>query len=265
MLKHNDDIIDATRIHQQLTTHTLGRTLHIHAVTTSTNDDVRHAAQHGTPEGLVVVADHQTQGRGQRGRTWHDTPHAQLMCSLLLRPAPLESQHATYFVNALVLVLAETIATYVTAPVTLKWPNDILIDTRKVAGVIGEARIRDRHVDSLCIGCGINVHTHPTTTVDGVDLSDQSTAITPWAHQPIDRTDILIRLLNAFEPVYAQLQHDPTAYHARWYAAMCHIIGQTRTIRTGAQTIHGMVHAINPDGSIVIDGHTVYAGIMHVY
>lgn len=260
----NSDL-DAARIQHQLTTHTLGRTLQLHAVTTSTNDDVRHAAVHGAAAGFVVCADHQTHGHGQHGRTWSDTPRAQLMASLLLRPTWLAPAHVTQLINAFVVVLAESITPLVDAPVTLKWPNDVLIAGRKVAGVIGTARLRHQGIDSVCIGWGINVHAHPSHTVDGVDLANHSTAVAHWAPHPVDRTDLLVRQLNAFEPVYDQLPHDPFAYHARWDAAMRPIVGQTRTITTGTHTIHGVVTALNSDGSIEIAGQTIHAGMMQMH
>lgn len=259
---HSD--LDATRIQQQLTTQVLGRTVHIHAVTSSTNDDIRAAAIVGAPEGLIVLADHQTNGRGQHGRSWVDHPHAQLMASLLLRPSNFALPHTTHLINAFVLTLADTLTPLVTAPVTLKWPNDVLINHRKVAGVLGEARIVAHHLASLCIGWGVNVTAYPTIAVDGVDLAQRTTDVATWATHPVDRIDLLIRQLNAFEHVYAQIQRDPLAYHDRWYAAMSPIIGQTRTIHTGTHTIHGTVSALNGDGSIVIAGHTVHAGMLVV-
>ncbi len=254
--------IDATRIAQQLTTHTLGRTLQHVAITTSTNDEVRIAATQGSAAGLVVVADHQTKGRGQHGRSWHDTPQAQLLASVLLRPHQLAPRYLPYLVNAFVLVLADTLAPLVTAPVTLKWPNDVLIAGRKVAGVLCEARMTSQQLTSVCIGWGVNVTAHPHHTSDGVDLAQHSTAISAWADTPVQRADLLIRQLNAFEVVYDQLMHDPTAVQPRWHAAMQSIVGQTRTIQHGSSTIHGQVTALNDDGSIVIAGETVYSGMI---
>ena len=256
--------LDATRIYSQLTTHTLGRTMHVLADTTSTNDEVRHAANHGADEGLVVVAEHETHGRGQHGRHWHDTGRAQLMASLLLRPTWLPPQHAIQLINAFVVVLAETLTPLVTAPVTLKWPNDVLIAGRKVAGILAEARHTHQHLASVCIGWGVNVHTHPTTIIDGIDLANHSTSVASWSLHTYDRTDLLTRQLNAFEPVYDQLRHNPLAYHRRWYAAMRPIIGHTRTVTSGTQTIHGTVTALNADGSIVIDGQIIHAGMLHM-
>ena len=256
--------LDVTRIPQLLTTHTLGRTVHYRAVTTSTNDEVRQAASAGAAEGLVVVAEHQTHGRGQHGRTWDDTPHAQLMASLLLRPSWLAPHHTIQLVNAFVMVLADTLTPLLSVLVTLKWPNDILVAGRKVAGVIGEGRLRNQYIDTLCIGWGLNVHDHPRTSNAGHDLAKQSTAIAHWTQSSPNRTDLLTQQLNAFEPVYDQLRHNPLAYQQRWYAAMHHIVGQTRTVTTGTQTIHGTVTALNDDGSIVIAGQTIHAGMLHL-
>lgn len=254
--------MDVHSIAQHLTTHTLGRTLRHVGTTTSTNDEVRTAATHDAATGLVVVADHQTQGRGQHGRHWHDTPQAQLLASVLLRPTWLSPRFLPYLVNAFVLVLADTLAPLVTAPVMLKWPNDVLIAGRKVAGVLCEARMTSQQLTSVCIGWGVNVTAHPHHTSAGVDLAQHSTAIATWSDTPVHRADLLVRQLNAFEAVYDQLAHDPTALQPRWHAAMQHIVGQTRTIQHGTTTIHGQITALNDDGSIVIAGETVHSGMI---
>ncbi|MEY2845773.1 MAG: hypothetical protein RL076_1319 [Chloroflexota bacterium] len=250
--------INVAHIQHLLTTHRLGRQISHLAVTPSTNDDIRQAALTGAAEGLVVIADAQTHGRGQYGRTWSNTPRAQLMASLLLRPSWLAPQHTIQLINAFVVVLAETLTPLLAAPVTLKWPNDVLIAGRKVAGVIAEARRTPQHLTSVCIGWGLNVHDHPHTA----QLATQSTALTHWTDATYDRNDLLARQLNAFEPVYDQLAHDPLMYHTRWYTAMHQMVGQTRTVTTGTQTIHGTVTALNDDGSIVIDGQTIHTGML---
>jgi biotin-[acetyl-CoA-carboxylase] ligase BirA-like protein len=173
----------------------LGRELVRLHYTSSTNDIIRAAAATGRAEGLVVLAEHQTHGRGQHGRQWSDIPHQSLLCSLLLRPTHIPATHTASIINAFVAVLAQTIAHVTTAPVHIKWPNDIVVmdgtQRRKLAGVLCEARIVANQIDSICIGWGVNVHAHPQHHSDSVDLARHSSAVNEWTTQPISRADIL--------------------------------------------------------------------------
>jgi BirA family biotin operon repressor/biotin-[acetyl-CoA-carboxylase] ligase len=212
--------LSLAQLQPRLTTHVIGREFVRLHHTTSTNDIVQAAATTGRAEGLVVLAEHQTHGRGQHGRQWSDVPHQSLLCSLLLRPQHIPATHTAYIINAFVAVLAQTIAHVTTASVHIKWPNDIVImagsQRRKLAGVLCEARIVAHHIDSICIGWGVNVNAHPQHHSDAVDLARYSSAVNEWTTQPISRADILITQLNAFDRVYQQLQHDPSAYQTHW-------------------------------------------------
>lgn len=261
--------LELAQLQPRLTTQVIGRELVRLHHTTSTNDVIRIAAATGRTEGLVVLAEHQTHGRGQHGRQWNDIPSQGLLCSLLLRPHWINPAHTALIINAFVAVLAETIAHYTTIPVHIKWPNDIVVmdgsQRRKLAGVLCEARIVAHHVDSICIGWGVNVNAHPQHHSDAVDLARYSSAINDWTTQPISRADILVAQLNAFDQVYQQLQHDPTAYQARW-RQLVQIVDTYVTITRHDTQISGTVTQLNDDGSIIVATRTshqvVHSGIV---
>lgn len=130
----------------------------------STNAQARRFAALGSPVPLWIVADRQMQGRGRRGRAWK-SPAGNLAATLLLRPkSPLVACAQLSFVAA--LASADTIARYAPgADVQLKWPNDILADGRKIAGILLEsASDGGNRADWLAIGIGINLATHPEET-----------------------------------------------------------------------------------------------------
>lgn len=247
--------LELALIRPRLTTTVIGQELVRLHQTTSTNDVIRAAAASGRAEGLVVLAEHQTHGRGQHGRQWNDMPGQAILCSLLLRPHWLEPAHTAYIINAFVAVLAETVAQYTSIPVHIKWPNDITLmagtQRRKLAGVLCEARIVAQRVDSICIGWGVNVLDHPKQYSDHVDLARQSSAICDWTAQSITRADILVTQLNAFDLVYQQLKHNPTAYQSRW-RQLVQIVGNTITITRHNSQLSGIVNHLNDDGSIIV-------------
>jgi BirA family biotin operon repressor/biotin-[acetyl-CoA-carboxylase] ligase len=123
--------------------------------TSSTNDDAKRAAEAGEAEGLVIHALQQTAGRGRHGRTWQ-SPEGNLYCSVLLRPkAPVQDFGQYSFVAS--LALGDTVKAFIPqAAITLKWPNDVLIDGKKISGILLES-----DPGWLVIGMGLNVLHHP--------------------------------------------------------------------------------------------------------
>jgi len=124
----------------------------------STNDEAFRRAQEGAPEGLVVLAYHQTQGRGRHGRSWFDESGRSLMFSILLRPKiPLP----TYPLLALALAssVADAGGEILGEPLAVKWPNDVLHCGRKLCGVLAESRVlRTGETAALVLGAGVNVN-----------------------------------------------------------------------------------------------------------
>ena len=237
------------------------------AHTTSTNDVVHAHARAGHAEGLVVVADHQTQGRGQQGRSWLDQPAHGLLCSLLMRPTWLPPQHTPHLVNAFVATLADTLAQFVTAPVAIKWPNDVVVATgggmAKLAGVLCEGQVNQAGVQYICIGWGANVHAAPAAH----DINQPATCLAAYASSPVTRTAVLIAQLEAFGACYQRLQHDMWAYQPTWQARQ-YLLGHEVRIRHGATVVVGRAVGLAPDGGLVIetaDGpQTVHGGWVEV-
>jgi BirA family biotin operon repressor/biotin-[acetyl-CoA-carboxylase] ligase len=180
------------------------RFVHLHE-TTSTQDVVRAAAAAGEPAGLVVIADHQTAGRGQFGRSWQDIPGHTLLCSFLLRPThqtPAQTPDILmHFAHTLCTVIADAIPAY---PVRMKHPNDIVIDTpagtKKLAGIIAEGAVQPGGTQWMAVGFGVNIGAAPAGIVDGVDLATSSAALNQWAQTPQTRETLLRAVFAAYQP-----------------------------------------------------------------
>jgi BirA family biotin operon repressor/biotin-[acetyl-CoA-carboxylase] ligase len=140
-----------------LRTRTLGRPLrHLESVD-STNREAERWALAGAPEGAVVVAERQSSGRGRLGRHWHDRAGESLLLSVVLRP-PTPAASAPLLTFAAAVALAETCAHWVPPEqVAIKWPNDVLVGGRKVAGILLELRAEGQRVEHVVLGAGINV------------------------------------------------------------------------------------------------------------
>jgi BirA family biotin operon repressor/biotin-[acetyl-CoA-carboxylase] ligase len=138
---------------------TLGRTMHVMASVTSTNDEAKRGAREGATHGTTWVAEQQTAGRGRQGRTWTSTPGESLLFSVLARVACPPSRLPPVALLAGLAVRDAVSRAAPDAEVLIKWPNDVLVSGRKLAGVLVEAITVGSKVEALVIGIGINVHT----------------------------------------------------------------------------------------------------------
>jgi BirA family biotin operon repressor/biotin-[acetyl-CoA-carboxylase] ligase len=200
------------------------------AETTSTNAVLTVEAQGGAPEGLVVVADHQTAGRGRFDRRWESPPGTSLLLSLLARPpiAELPPARRHLAVAAVSLSVVEAARTVAGVELVLKWPNDVISlgpprPDSKVAGVLAEtAPAADRPAaaaagPAIVIGVGINVGWAP----EGVS----ATCLDRLAGHPVDRGELLIELLCALDRLYGRWDEV-----ARLYRRYCATLGRQVTV-----------------------------------
>ena len=130
----------------------LWREIRVTAETGSTNADLLREAQAGAAEGLVLVAETQTAGRGRLGRSWSSPPRAALACSVLLRPAAVPPAARAWLPLLTGIAVAAALRAEAGVPAGLKWPNDVLVADRKIAGILAEA-----HGDAIVVGIGLNV------------------------------------------------------------------------------------------------------------
>lgn len=233
--------------------------------TGSTNALVAERARAGEPEGLVVVAEHQTAGRGRLDRRWETPPRAALTFSVLLRPSvapaswpwlPLLAGHA----------VGKTLRA-VGHDAAVKWPNDVLIDGRKVAGLLVE-RVDSPAGPAAVVGIGLNV----STSRQELPVPE-ATSLALEAGGAPDRTALLVDLLATLGESYAAWQAGGAAAEARLaesYAAACDTVGrEVRVDLPAAQTLHGRATGVDSRGRLLVehDGTTtaVAAGdVVHV-
>ena len=189
----------ATRFTAALQTARLGRCFEHLPTCESTNDEVAARATAGAGEGMLIVADEQTKGRGRRGRSWHSRPSENLTFSLLLRPA-LPARSVAPLTLLAGAALAATLSQFRLAP-KLKWPNDVLLDVadepRKVAGILTEMSSEGDRVRHVVLGLGINVNADAFPD----DLA-RATSLRLAVGTSLDSAALLASFLNAFEPRY---------------------------------------------------------------
>jgi len=153
-LKTAIEPLNIETIQRGLKTRRTGQTIVLLESTSSTNDIAWSYAQKPDSDGLCVLAEHQTAGRGRRGRRWHSQPRQSILCSILIQDF---SRPSALLTLAAPLAVTDAIFSCCGLHTVIKWPNDILLDGKKVTGILIESRKSDRHTTSV-IGIGINVH-----------------------------------------------------------------------------------------------------------
>jgi BirA family biotin operon repressor/biotin-[acetyl-CoA-carboxylase] ligase len=226
-------------------------------------------ARDGGPEGIVVVADHQTAGRGRRGRSWEAPPGAGLLASILLRPPAGIVDACTMAVAVAAAEAVEDVAGF--AP-RLKWPNDLVwpgdgsAEDRKLAGILAEA---DRTAGVVVVGIGINV-TWPAQLPP--ELAEIAVACNHVTGAEADREDLLVALLRRLDSCYGPLatSGDAAPLRAAWRARSATLGRQVRVDLGREAVVVGTAVDVTAEGHLVVetpDGErtTVAAGdVVHL-
>jgi BirA family biotin operon repressor/biotin-[acetyl-CoA-carboxylase] ligase len=178
---------------------TIGREIVVLDETTSTNDVVLQMANGGAPEGLVVFTEYQTAGRGQRGNLWESPRGRGLLCSILLRPN-VAVQDSARLVDWAVKGIAWTVESACLRKATIKPPNDIYIDGRKVAGVLVEMRAQSGAPHLAITGIGVNVNQTPNHFPE--ELRDRATSLAIVLGGSVDRNALAVTLLRNLDQLY---------------------------------------------------------------
>jgi len=266
-----DPTFDRARFTERLGTRVLGRHLVAHAEVESTNDAAWEALALGAPDGTVIVADAQTRGRGRAGRSWHLAPGKGLALSALLVPGGERRALGVLPLGA-GLALARALDR-LGARAELKWPNDLRLDGRKLAGILCETRGAGAGSGPASGGCpaageavviGVGVNVLERREDFPAELREVSTSLA-LAGRTLDRETVAAEFLNALEPLWATLQEGDRAAVIEAWRARADFWGRPVRARTAAGVLEGRARTLDPDGGLVLalaDGRevTVVAG-----
>ncbi len=231
--------------------------------TGSTNLDLLADAAAGLPAGAVLVADHQTAGRGRQGRVWLDDPGRSLLFSVLLRPAPATAGLVPLVMGMAVSGAVDDLADVATA---LKWPNDVLVPTageRKLAGILSEAATGPAGF-AVVVGTGINVSFGGQPPAE---VADRAVDLASIAGRPVDRAELLDAILGRLGPLVDRLDAGDAVGLLDDYRTVCATLGRSVRLDTPGGELTGTAVAIDPSGGLVVESdgvtHVVLAGDAH--
>lgn len=216
-------------------------------------DTCRALAEQGAPEGVVVIADQQTAGRGRAGRAWYSPPGVALYLSILLRPVQLPPARLSWLTVIGGLAVADCAAqvlrehaAFDAHRIALKWPNDVLLDGRKVAGVLIEAAWHASELVHVVLGVGLNVNTQFDSAPAA--LRTQAISLREALGAPLDRERVLTHLLDAFAAHYARLPQSPIAA----YRQRLDTLGKSVQFMLGERSITGVALDVDEEGALLV-------------
>ncbi len=248
-------------IAEGLDTEILGKQEIVHLKETdSTNAHAKDLAARGAPEGTLVVAEKQTGGRGRKGRVWFSPPDGGIYASIILRP-PMPPSQVPKLTFVTAVAAAETLLHLTTLHVRIKWPNDILVNGRKVAGILTEITTDMDAVDYAVVGLGMNVNTRAFPD----DIRNLATSLLIESGERFERAVLLREFLRQEEACYRGLQAFGFEPILKRWKELASIIGQKLQVEMIDATYTGHVEAIDPDGILILkdsDGisHRILSG-----
>ncbi|HET9940870.1 MAG TPA: biotin--[acetyl-CoA-carboxylase] ligase [Candidatus Eisenbacteria bacterium] len=225
----------------------LGVPVERHASLGSTNDEALRRAMEGAPEGVVVLADVQTAGRGRQGRAWNDVPGASLAFSVVLRPS-LPLPRLPLLALAMACSVAEAAAAVTGRKHDVKWPNDVLFEGRKVCGILAESRSGGGGRPVLVIGTGVNVN-HRLEDFPQ-EFRERATSLRQAAGEYLNPESVLAAVLERFER-YVTLSRDRGADALRDAVVdRLPAPGTTVAVRRGDDRVEGVIEGITETGAL---------------
>ncbi len=249
-LRSSPDVLNADDMLSLLSGHPLiGRDIRVFQETTSTNDVADRLGRDGVKEGVVVLAETQTKGRGRLGRSWVSLPGNGLWLSVLLRP-PLPPQAATQLTIASATAVVRALRKSTGLQPEVKWPNDILIAGKKICGILTEMAAELESIKHVVLGVGLNVNFEAADFP--ADLRKIATSIRIETGRPFRRCEIAAALLGELEADYRRLlQGDFEKIADEWEAA-CSTIGHNIEIATGHRVISGRAESLDSEGALLL-------------
>lgn len=227
---------------------TIGTKLIVMKTVDSTNEEVKRRASDGEPEGLVVAAEEQTAGKGRLGRNWQSQADGGVYFTFLIRPELPPSDIASITLAAGYAVCL-AIRHYTGCDARIKWPNDIIIGTKKVCGILTEMAAQSDRLDYVAIGIGINVN--QTDFPD--EIKTKATSLYLENGRKFDRSDFLAAVIKQLDTVLNSFLVSLSISDFADFKNLCATIGRTVSVERSGITIVGTAEDITTKGELIIN------------
>ena len=244
-----DSLIPA-EIKWKLKTRTIGKAVISYKKVDSTNDVAYELAEKGIAEGTVILAEEQAKGKGRHGRTWASPAKGGIYMSAVLRPeiAPNEMPGITLLAA---VVVAKSVREVTGLDAMIKWPNDIVVNNRKVCGILTEIKAEQDRCDFVVIGIGVNVNTKPERLPKGASSLKEELR---RAGRPgdVSRIELTRKILEKMEEDYLMLKEKGFKPIIEEWKRLSAMLGSRVKVVLQNRNFEGQAHNIDPDGALVV-------------
>ncbi|HYM16529.1 MAG TPA: biotin--[acetyl-CoA-carboxylase] ligase [Dehalococcoidia bacterium] len=243
---------DLSRFHALLETRTFGRNLIFEPSVGSTMDVARDSARRGAPAGTLVVADEQTAGRGRLGRSWVTPPGSNLASTLVLRPRASLLREVAMMAP---LAICHAVQDMAGIRPAIKWPNDVIIGEKKVAGVLIESDLDGPEAPWVLVGAGINVNFDPR---EYEEIREIATSLRVETGHEGDREALLASYVHDFERLYRAAEEGESPFE-NWRERLA-TVGRHVRAQWGGGAAEGVAEDVTEDGALVVrtaDGEAI--------
>ncbi len=213
-----------------------------HSTNSSLGELIRTA---DLPEGLVLITDHQTKGRGQQGNSWESGQGMNLTFSLLLKPKFLDTKDQFQLNMAIALGFAAGLRSLVSRTIALKWPNDIFVDDKKIAGILIQNQSRGGTLSLSIIGIGLNVNQMEFS-------APRATSLIQVVGKALLLDDVFQHLMSALEAAYLELRSGQVDAIRSRYMQSLYRYGQLQSFESEGQHFIGMIKDVDEFGRLCI-------------
>ncbi|MCX8118868.1 MAG: biotin--[acetyl-CoA-carboxylase] ligase [Desulfobacterota bacterium] len=243
------DLLTPVEVLPSLKTRWMGKKIHYFTRLDSTNSKAYELATQGAEEGEIVIAESQERGRGRLGRRWFSPPFLNLYLSVILRPG-LPPHQAPLITLMAAVATAETIEGFSGLPPVIKWPNDLLLGGRKVAGLLNEIRSETDRVHFVILGIGVNLNVDRAALPE--EIRPLATSLREETGGPVSRRDFLCLLLERLEGWYERLRGEGGERILRAWRERARIGGKRVRVTSFGEVISGEAIDIDSDGSLLL-------------
>jgi BirA family transcriptional regulator, biotin operon repressor / biotin---[acetyl-CoA-carboxylase] ligase len=242
------DVIVISDVKRGLRTRTVGRELVYLAETGSTNTLALDLAQKGAKDGTVVIAETQTGGKGRLGRTWV-SPRGNLYLSVILRPAvPVHKAPLITLMGA--VAVAAVVREHLEVPAGIKWPNDVLVSGKKVAGLLTEMSAEPDRIRHIVLGIGVNVNMDARELPP--DVRRTATTLAAESGAPLDRTAFVQELLAGLDHWYQRFLKNETDVLKAWEGLNI-TLGNRVTVSGTGKRLEGLARSVDAEGRLILE------------
>jgi BirA family transcriptional regulator, biotin operon repressor / biotin---[acetyl-CoA-carboxylase] ligase len=249
-LIRSPDLLTPSEIKPILKTKWIGKTIHHFHTLDSTNSKAYQLALNGAEEGEVVVAESQEKGRGRLGRQWFSPPFLNLYLSVILRPK-IPPHQASLITLMAAIATADAIQKFSGFLPLIKWPNDILLRNRKVAGLLNEIHSETDRIHFVILGIGINLNMDEK--MFSKEIRTVATSLKREMRQTISRKAFLQSLLQELEKWYTIFMKQGSAFILKAWRDRAHLKGRRVKVTSFGETLGGIAVDVDSDGALILE------------